>query len=194
VDEPLRDVDMNGGQHCGLCVSLICHCQILAPSTQSKTNGHAASGPSESRLQGWGVLNALRLKCEDLSSDTQNSKQAWCVCRVQLGLEADFYLHLFPLRMSAGEHTRCCPEHFFPRLPPGSWVSAPPFSSSALPSLQSGVSFPRGLWSFAVGAVEHGPAWISGLQPARQGFHSSVPRVRAASMACLFNLVSHFLF
>lgn len=67
VDEPLREVGTNGSQHCGLCVWLICHCQILAPSTQGKTSGPAASVPSESRLQGWGVINALSLKCEDLS-------------------------------------------------------------------------------------------------------------------------------
>lgn len=80
VDEPLRDVGTNDCEHCGLCVPLICHCQILAPSTQGKISGPAASDPSESRSWGWGVVtNALSSKRKDLSSDNQNWAGMVCV-------------------------------------------------------------------------------------------------------------------
>lgn len=47
------------------------------------------------------------------------------------------------------------------------------------------MGFPRGACIFAFGAVEQGPAWISGLQPGLQDFHSPVPSIRAATVAYL---------
>lgn len=107
---------------------------------------------------------------------------------MQLALEGFLpgsYLHLFPLGMAAGEHSSCCPGHIFPRLPLGWWVNALSSSCSAVLFPQCGMGFPRGACIFAFGAVEQGPAWISGLQPGLQGFHSPVPSIRAATVACL---------
>lgn len=78
--------------------------EFLPLLPKARTSGPAASGPLESRLQGWGVINVLRSKCEDLSSDTQISGQVWCARRVQLGLETRLphsHPHLFPLRIGS---------------------------------------------------------------------------------------------
>lgn len=114
---------------------------------------------------------------------------------MQLGLEGFLpgsYLLLFPLGTPAGEHSSCCPGHIFPRLPLGWWVNALSSSCSAVLFLQCRMGFPRGTCIFALGGMEQGPAWISGLQPGLQGFHSPVPSVRAPTVACLFPISPAF--